>query len=168
MIRKTAVLFLLWLLLSESLNPVLLVVGFLSAFGVAWVNRDPESATAKVSIGRGVAYVPWLLWQVLKSGLTMTRLILDPRLPIAPTLIGLASANVLFVVGQMGAQAAEAWYIGQLGVEALDLIVLGEGEGDGARGLGGQLGCGDRGGRRRFGAALDARRRQGADGLAAS
>lgn len=44
--------------------------------------------------------------------------------PIAPTLLTLAAGNIPFVLGQMGAQAAEAWYIGQLGVEALASVAL--------------------------------------------
>jgi len=44
--------------------------------------------------------------------------------PIVPTILGLAAGNVPFVAGQMGAQVAEAWYIGQLGVEALASVAL--------------------------------------------
>lgn len=44
--------------------------------------------------------------------------------PIGPTLLALASGNALFVAGQMGAQVAEAWYIGRLGVEALAAVAL--------------------------------------------
>lgn len=44
--------------------------------------------------------------------------------PIAPTLLALAAGNTPFVIGQVGAQIAEAWYIGQLGVEALASVAL--------------------------------------------
>ncbi|MEM7687254.1 MAG: Na+/H+ antiporter subunit E [Pseudomonadota bacterium] len=38
-------------------------------------------------IPRGIVYWPWLLWQILMSGLRVTRLILSPSLPISPTLV---------------------------------------------------------------------------------
>lgn len=44
--------------------------------------------------------------------------------PIAPTLLVLAAGNVPFVLGQMGAQVAEAWYVGRLGVGALAAVAL--------------------------------------------
>ena len=31
--------------------------------------------------------MPWLLWQIVLSGLRVTRLILSPNLPISPTLV---------------------------------------------------------------------------------
>ena len=34
-----------------------------------------------------LAYIPWLFGRVLKSGLHVSRLILDPALPIAPELV---------------------------------------------------------------------------------
>ncbi len=36
---------------------------------------------------RAVFYWPWLALQILKSGLRVTRIILDPKLPISPTLV---------------------------------------------------------------------------------
>ena len=36
---------------------------------------------------RGLIYWPWLLWQIVLSGLRVTRLILSPSLPISPTLV---------------------------------------------------------------------------------
>jgi len=34
-----------------------------------------------------IAYQPWLFGQILKSGFHVSRLILDPKLPIAPELV---------------------------------------------------------------------------------
>ena len=44
--------------------------------------------------------------------------------PIAPTLLGLATANLPLMVGQAGAGVIEGWYIGQLGVGALASVAL--------------------------------------------
>lgn len=44
--------------------------------------------------------------------------------PIAPTLLGLATANLPLMIGQAGAGVIEGWYIGQLGVGALASVAL--------------------------------------------
>lgn len=44
--------------------------------------------------------------------------------PIAPTLLGLAAANLPLMIGQAGAGIIEGWYIGQLGVKALASVAL--------------------------------------------
>ena len=54
----------------------ILVVGTIAALGI------PLEL-----IPRGLIYWPWLLWQILLSGLRVTRLILSPSLPISPTLV---------------------------------------------------------------------------------
>ena len=38
-------------------------------------------------VARGLIYWPWLVWQIVLSGLRVTRLILSPSLPISPTLV---------------------------------------------------------------------------------
>ena len=44
--------------------------------------------------------------------------------PILGALLGLTGGNILFAVGQIAAQGAEAWYVGLLGVEALAAVAL--------------------------------------------
>jgi multicomponent Na+:H+ antiporter subunit E len=36
---------------------------------------------------RLVLYLPWLFWEIVKSSLNITKIILDPKLPINPRLI---------------------------------------------------------------------------------
>jgi multicomponent Na+:H+ antiporter subunit E len=46
-----------------------------------------KSQLENVRWSRMLAYVPWLLWRILQSGLHVSYLILHPRLPIDPKLI---------------------------------------------------------------------------------
>lgn len=84
-------LFVYWLLLSGhyawwlvAFGAVLsvLVVVFCWGKGVS----DAEGFPFEL-IPRGLVYWPWLLWQIVLSALRVTRLILDPRLSISPTLV---------------------------------------------------------------------------------
>jgi multicomponent Na+:H+ antiporter subunit E len=36
---------------------------------------------------RLVLYLPWLFWEIVKSSLNVTKIILDPKLPINPRLV---------------------------------------------------------------------------------
>ena len=44
--------------------------------------------------------------------------------PIATTILRLSLINIPFVAVQIGAQIAEAWYVSELGIEALASIAL--------------------------------------------
>lgn len=59
-----------------------LVVLFCWAKGIADAEGFPIGLVA-----RGLIYWPWLLWQIVLSALRVTRLLIDPRLPISPTLV---------------------------------------------------------------------------------
>ena len=90
MLRTVAVravaLFVVWLLLSQTLDVFYLGLGGLSALVVARLHTS-EPATGGLRWAGLLLYLPWLLWQVLLSGWHVTRLILDPRLPIDPKLV---------------------------------------------------------------------------------
>jgi multicomponent Na+:H+ antiporter subunit E len=38
-------------------------------------------------------YLPWLLWQILKSNIEVSRIILNPKLPISPRLLKVKSSQ---------------------------------------------------------------------------
>lgn len=81
------VLFALWLLLSESLNPLHVVTGLAAALVIVTLNtRAPASSPYRVRGWRAALYVPWLLSRILLSGLHLSYLILHPRMPIQPRL----------------------------------------------------------------------------------
>jgi multicomponent Na+:H+ antiporter subunit E len=47
---------------------------------------DREGAPVELAL-RALAYVPWLLWEIIKANIDVARRILDPRLPISPRII---------------------------------------------------------------------------------
>ena len=86
LIYKTLFFFLVWLLLSESFDRFHMGLGLLSAFGVAWLNTDRHPTRAAIPPLRVMRYIPWLMLQVIQSGIHLSYLILHPSLPIEPKL----------------------------------------------------------------------------------
>ena len=80
-------LFAFWLLLSASFDPAHVVAGAFFAVVVAWLNPPRGALTRKVSWLAVLAYLPWLTGRIFKSALHVSRLILDPALPISPRFI---------------------------------------------------------------------------------
>jgi multicomponent Na+:H+ antiporter subunit E len=86
-----ASLFLFWLLLSGFWVPFLLTAGLASAVLVAaFAHRmgaiDREGQPFHLS-WRALVYWPWLIWEIAKAGWDVSKLILDPKLPISPTML---------------------------------------------------------------------------------
>ena len=84
---KTACFFLIWLLMSASLNLFHVALGLLAAFGVAWFNTDRSVSRLAILPLRIVWYFLWLVGRILQSGFHLSVLILHPALPIDPKLI---------------------------------------------------------------------------------
>jgi len=89
----TAVLLLFgfWLLLSGFFEPFLVTVGALSALSVVVLARrmylvDHEGHPIHLGWS-ALSYWPWLLVEIAKSAWDVTRIILNPRLPVSPILI---------------------------------------------------------------------------------
>jgi multicomponent Na+:H+ antiporter subunit E len=80
-------LFAFWLLLSASYDLAHVVAGAFFAVLVMWLNPPRAAAARKVSWLAALGYLPWLMGRILKSALHVSRLILDPALPISPRLI---------------------------------------------------------------------------------
>ena len=85
-------LFVYWLALSGHYEWWLIAFGAILSVLVVffgWIKgvTDGEGFPF-VLVPRGLfVYWPWLLWQIVLSGLRVTRLILSPDLPISPTLV---------------------------------------------------------------------------------
>ena len=80
-----------WLLLSGHYTVWLIGAGALTAIVVALLGRrvgyaDEEGVPIDRIIG-GLGYWPWLVIEIAKSVFTVSRIILNPRLPISPRLI---------------------------------------------------------------------------------
>jgi len=84
-------LYVFWILMSGYFTAFLLSAGFGSALAVAWFARrmyalDHEAHPSHLP-PRAVTYLPWLIKEIWKAGIDVSRIILDPRLPISPTLV---------------------------------------------------------------------------------
>ncbi|MGZ8228777.1 MAG: Na+/H+ antiporter subunit E [Burkholderiales bacterium] len=90
-VSSGAVLFGFWLTLSGYLEPFLISAGAASAAGVVWLAHrmaliDHEGHP--VHLGRKIfTYLPWLLKEIAKSAWDVSKIILNPRLPVAPELL---------------------------------------------------------------------------------
>ena len=89
-ISLLVVLFLFWLALSGHYTPLLLTIGAISAaLAVLAALRmrilDPEGHPVEWAAGF-LSYLPWLVIEIGKSAWRVTKIILNPRLPISPTL----------------------------------------------------------------------------------
>lgn len=85
-------LFTFWVLLAGGLDPVDLALGaLLSVLTASWAARmlwqgelpriGPREAL------RFIAYVPWLLLEVVKAAMQVAEIVLDPRLPVDPEIV---------------------------------------------------------------------------------
>jgi len=85
-----ATLFVFWLLLSGIYTPFLVLTGLAASIAVAalaWRMEvaDREGHPIHLTLG-ALGYWPWLVKEIVKSGWQVARIVVDPRLPISPTL----------------------------------------------------------------------------------
>ncbi len=90
LISMTAVLYLFWLALSGYFKPFLLIGGTVCTLAVVYIVHrmkldDTEGHPAHL-LPPAATYWPWLLWEIIKSGWTVSKAILAPRLAISPTM----------------------------------------------------------------------------------
>jgi multicomponent Na+:H+ antiporter subunit E len=96
-ITAGAALFLFWLLLSGYTEPFLVGAGAASAGAVVWFG--PRMAVIDheghpVHLGAGTfTYWPWLLKEIVKSAWDVSKIILNPRLPISPRMIRVSTSQ---------------------------------------------------------------------------
>lgn len=84
-------LFAFWLLLSGLYTPFLVLSGLGASVAVAALawrmgTADPEGHPVHLTIG-AITYWPWLIGEIAVSGWRVTRIILDPRLPVSPVMV---------------------------------------------------------------------------------
>ena len=131
----TAVLFVLWLLLSESFNALHMAVGLAAALAVALGRSDlDDERVYGVRWRSALLYMPWLFSRMLASGLRVAYLVLHPRLPIKPVLfrqqVNLGSEEAVLLIGNSitltpGTVTVEA-DAQELTVHALDEVLAGD------------------------------------------
>lgn len=91
------VLFSFWLVLSGHYTIITVPAGILSVLGVIALSRRMEIADEEGHpihlVPRAVTYWPWLAVEIAKSTWDVTKIILNPKLPISPTLIRLHASQ---------------------------------------------------------------------------
>jgi len=90
-------LFIFWLALSGHYTMFLVGVGVgTAALGVLVANRmgtvDAEGVPVQLALG-AITYLPWLVWEITKAACAVTRIIIDPRLPISPSMTQLQASQ---------------------------------------------------------------------------
>lgn len=79
-----------WLALSGFFKPLLLTLGAVSCLMVAWITLrkslfDQEGVFTQIHWGRWCRYQIWLVGQIASAAIDVAARIVDPRLPISPT-----------------------------------------------------------------------------------
>lgn len=87
----TVALYVFWILMSGFFTPFLLAAGAGAALLVAWLAHrmdviDHEGHPFHLGLS-ALTYWPWLVKEILKSAVGVSRIILDPRLPASPTVV---------------------------------------------------------------------------------
>lgn len=84
-----ALLFAFWVLLSGLFTPFLLGAGAAASIAVVWLAHRMEIVDREGQpyhlTWSAVTYWPWLVKEILKSALDVARRIVDPKLPVSPT-----------------------------------------------------------------------------------
>lgn len=90
-LSSALVLYAFWLLLSGYFTAFLMTAGAASAIAVVALARRMDLVDHEghpIHLGwRTLTYWPWLLIEIVKSAWDVSKIILNPRLPISPTLI---------------------------------------------------------------------------------
>ena len=89
-ISLAIVLLVFWLTLSGIYTTFLITAGVISAVVISVLAHrmdvaDQEGHPIHLSLS-AITYWPWLVWQIIRPALNVTRLIINPNLPINPTL----------------------------------------------------------------------------------
>ncbi|MBT5241412.1 MAG: Na+/H+ antiporter subunit E [Rhodospirillaceae bacterium] len=89
-ISMAIVLLVFWLTLSGHYTTFLITSGVISAVAIALLAYRMDVADREghpIHLGlSALTYWPWLVWQIILSALNVTRIIINPSLPISPTL----------------------------------------------------------------------------------
>ena len=84
------VLFVLWLLLSGIYTPLIIILGIFSSALVAWIAHrmnvaDHEGFPIHFT-WKAITYWPWLLWEIVKANIDVSRIIIKKEPSISPIL----------------------------------------------------------------------------------
>lgn len=81
-----------WLFWSGHLEPFMLALGALSCLFCLWICHrmqivDSEGAPAQLGLRPQTTYAPWLIKEIIKSNIDVTRIVLSPNMKLKRNLI---------------------------------------------------------------------------------
>lgn len=76
----------LWAMLSGEYDWMHLGTGVVVAFALTWYYA-PARQDSLFPLLRFLSFVPWQIWQVIKSNIAVARIVLSPRMNISPVFI---------------------------------------------------------------------------------
>ena len=101
--------FLIYLAMTANLGLTNLVVGFLLALGSVWLIRPRSRPLAWRRLPGAtlafLAYILHLLWDLVRSGTQVARIVLRPRLQINPGIVAIPSGGDSELATALGAHA---------------------------------------------------------------
>ena len=96
-ISIAAFMFVTWLLLSGHYDPLILAFGVFSCVVtvlITWRMGLNDDEGHPIHLGwRVPVYWAWLFWEIIKANFDVAKRIINPRLPISPTLITLKASQ---------------------------------------------------------------------------
>jgi len=87
------ILFSFWILLSGFFDFIHLFLGAICTFLVAWISHNlligevKDLKLAVLRVLRFLAYLPWLLYQIMRANIDIAYRTLHPKMPISPGVI---------------------------------------------------------------------------------
>ena len=90
MMSATAVLLVFWLTLSGHYTTFLITVGVITSVAIALLAArmdvvDHEGHPVHLAPA-ALTYWPWLVWQIILSAVNVSKIIINPSLPVSPTM----------------------------------------------------------------------------------
>jgi multicomponent Na+:H+ antiporter subunit E len=81
-----------WLLWSGHFEPFMLLLGLVSCLLSVWICRrmrivDSEGAPVQLGIRPFTNYAPWLAWEIVKSNIEVTKIILSRKMKLQRNLV---------------------------------------------------------------------------------
>ncbi len=93
-IISTFVLFVIWVILTQSFNPQELITGFIVASVVSMISpaiagEKPSKWFQPKRYVYLVVYLFYFIWQMIKSNIDVAKRVINPKLPIKPGIVKL-------------------------------------------------------------------------------
>lgn len=93
MIGKFVLLFIVWIGLTNSLDPQELVVGAVAALGIVWFFTPRDQAIDWTAAAlKYLRFAPVFFKELVRANIEVARIVLDPKLPINPGIVQLRTS----------------------------------------------------------------------------